>query len=194
MSPRPSPRDAKAQRIIALWAGLGSMAVIFGLGAAILKFRPDPLEYRPVQDKKEEIRASEEGWSEANALLEHMRTNIGASAWMKHSLSTAQRARHHGALLEMWYDGLVQEAIRSRAEVAPGGVIVLRVVDGLGTPSATLAAVKKDHGEGHVWWYAEYDAKGNPVSFGRTERCLTCHERVRNPGVDRFLFSGGGTR
>jgi len=169
------------------------MAVIFGLGAAILKFRPDPLEFRPVLEKKM-LEATKEQREAALELYDHMKTNIGASAWEQHTLSRSQQARHHGELLEMWYDGHVHKVIREGGLVAPGGVIVLRVVDGLGTPSATLAAIKKETDGERSWWYAEYDARGEPVSMGRTDRCLRCHEQEKPSGQDRFLFAPGAAR
>ncbi len=78
----------------------------------------------------------------------------------------------HGDEVEIFVNAPLDRAMRGpRVDAWPEGSIVVKDITSRRSPSAVAIAEKR----GGAWFWAEYDASGDPIWSGQPAICVDCH-------------------
>jgi hypothetical protein len=110
----------------------------------------------------------------ARSLLERVRAD-GYRSWDRAPGYEARRASHspHSDLVEIYVNDRIAEvlALGEPRDTWPEGSIIVK--DGFAGSDLKLVAVMEKRTDG--WYWAEYDADGDPSYSGHPDVCTDCH-------------------
>ena len=113
---------------------------------------------------------------EARALLARVRAE-GYRSWDRAPGYEERResSAPHGGAVDIYVNDRVAEVLALEAAAAewPEGSVIVK--DGFSGSSLELIAVMEKRSDG--WYWAEYDAAGDPDYAGRPAICTDCHRR-----------------
>jgi hypothetical protein len=110
----------------------------------------------------------------ARSLLERVRAD-GYRAWDRAPGYEARRASHspHAELVDIYVNDRIAEvlALGEPRDSWPEGAIIVK--DGFSGSDLKLVAAMEKRRDG--WYWAEYDADGDPSYSGHPDVCIDCH-------------------
>ena len=113
---------------------------------------------------------------EARALLARVRAD-GYRTWDRAPGYEVRRESNapHSRAVDIYVNDRVAEvlALGESAQLWPEGAVIVK--DGFSGSSLALIAIMEKRADG--WYWAEYDAAGDPDYSGHPEICTDCHRR-----------------
>ncbi len=171
----------EGRRPVAIGIALACLIAVLGMGTVVLLVGPAAESKTNPPATENEV----ESTKEAKAPAKHDAVKSlefpsleDPQRWTRQRISSGKR--HHGAIIDIYLENSLRQALESGQTAPVGTTAVLLVRDGLEQILETFTMRRFQGSSETGWIYGQLNSKGTPLQTIRRETCTACHQSEPN--------------